>query len=1059
MKLRMSTATLLWAATVVAFACPASAQIMTVDIPAEDLRVALDDYIKLTNVQLVYKVDDLNGLRSRAVRGPMDINVALDQLLEGTGIAVHRDPSGAIVVSHQLKRGLDPPELEAAVTKPAGESFESIIVTGYRASLEKALYLKRESVGVRDSILAEDIGKYPANNVAESLMRVPGVVIVRDTRTDEGKSVTMRGLDASYTIVTINGNPVRTVTGTSVGNNNRSVDLDAFGADIFSRVDFYKSPQAGLSEGGIGGVIDMRTPHPFDYDEMKASYSLGYTLNTYRNKAMPRGSFQVSNTLGPFGALLAFTVSEAAYQLMGSEVAGWGQSRNDVGTNIIATTFDFGPSNGGFDPRANIGGSTIDQVQQAFLPRFISRQHLELEDRTRYSGDLSLQYRPSDRADITFDLLAAKLIDKRSEYTLGPYFRSTLTTASGWAACQADPTLKGTLGCSGIVPLNAVVDGNNELYGTFGNMGWVDENRWYDGDDKYISGTINAKVALADNFTLNGVASIGDNRSFYSDNRIYFYMLNTTVTYDPTVNYKFPQVSTATDMTDVSRYTMPSVDANYYKEGDRVITGRLNGEYAFQTPLAPLDHINLEFGASWVSSQKTNDRKSNGAAVKTDGMVGGRSFAAMALSQYTVNHIPITNFLDGIDHAPRVMNWATVPRSFYQSLNPNGILTRQDSIFSSVFNVTEAVESAFVQADTDGKLFDRSLRINAGVRYAVTRLWGYNYGSSKNSAGRTIYTPTRLQNKYNDLLPTLSIAYDAFDDFVLRAAYGKTITRPSLGSIAQGTAIPTRFNAQASSGNPELLPLKAQNIDLGAEWYFAPESLLSLGVYYKDLKNLISTQTENVPFGSLNLPWSSLDPGVFGTTENPNLSMQLSHPVNLNPMVVKGFEVFYQQSLSFLPDPLDGLGTLLSFTYTAGAAGGPGTGFMANDGTAYKKQITGLSTYTLNSTAFYEKGPYNVRISYSWHSATPAEDGNHNNTDLRLWNQARGSLDATIGYQINDLVEVRLDATNLLDAPEYEYVSDGTQGHAALSAVKDVARANLDYMHGSTFTFSIHGRL
>ncbi|MGB8600982.1 MAG: TonB-dependent receptor plug domain-containing protein, partial [Rhizomicrobium sp.] len=108
-----------------------------------------------------------------------------------------------------------------------GEAFETIVVTGYRASLEKALELKRESVGVRDSIIAEDIGKYPASNIAESLARVPGVALSRDGGTDEGKTLTVRGLDASYTVVTINGNPVHMETGTSVGSNSRSVDLDA----------------------------------------------------------------------------------------------------------------------------------------------------------------------------------------------------------------------------------------------------------------------------------------------------------------------------------------------------------------------------------------------------------------------------------------------------------------------------------------------------------------------------------------------------------------------------------------------------------------------------------------------------------------------------------------------------------------------------------------------------------------------------------------------------------------------------------------------------------------
>lgn len=1053
MSLRFSTAVLRIAGAA-AFICPAFGQTLVFDISAQDLRAALDTFIKTTNIQIVYRIDDVRDLKAHPVHGTMEVDAALALMLEGSGISVHRDPTGAVVIAKAVNR-----EVSEKPQAVSSDDLETITVTGYRASLGKSLQQKRESVGVRDSILAEDIGKYPANNVAESLARVPGVVIARDTRTDEGKSVTVRGLDASYTIVTINGNPARVVTGTSVGSNNRSVDLDAFGADIFTQVDFYKSPIARLDEGGIGGVIDMRTARPFDYSEGKAAYQIGYSLNTYRNKAMPRGSIFFSHTTGSFGVLASFTFSEAAYQLMGSEVAGWGQSRNSVGTNIISTTFDFGPAKCGFDPRANIGYYSTDQVQQAYIPRFLSREHLELEDRTRYSGVVSLQYRPSEALDITLDFLAAKLIDKRSEYTLGPYMRSTATTPDGWAACQSGLTMQGSIGCSGIVPLNVSIDNHNNLYGTFANMGWIDENRWYDGDDRYRSAALNVRYAPDERMAVNFGTSVSDNRSFYSDNRIYFYALNTTVVYDPTANPKFPKLTTDTDLTDLSRWSPPSLDANYNEETDRVITGKLNAKYNFTSEVSLLANLVLEGGVSWVSSEKANDRKSNGAAVRATAMVNGVPFASLPPSAYLQRHLPVTNFLSGIAHDTRVMDWATVPRGFYQSLGMNAILARQDSIYSSVFDVTEAVESAYLQADSDGTLFGKALRLNVGLRYAATRLWGYNYASSKGSAGQTIYTKLPLKNKYDNLLPSFTIAYDAAEDVVLRAAYGETLTRPALGSIAQGTTILSRFNAAASSGNASLLPLQAQNIDLTAEWYFAADSLLSAGLYYKSLKNLISTQTETVSFSSLNLPWSSLDQGVFGATENPNLAMQLSHPVNLNPMMVRGFEVFYQQPFSFLPEPLSGLGSLVSFTYTAGAAGGPGTGFVTNDGAVYKKQITGLSSYTLTGTAYYERGPYTLRATYSWHSASPAEDVNHNSTDLRLWNQARGNLDVTLGYALDKTLELRLDATNLLNAEEYSYVTDGTQGHSRLAVGRDTGRINLDYLHGSTFLLSLRGQL
>lgn len=955
--------------------------------------------------------------------------------------------------------------LSAGAAAQEDENIETVVITGYRASLQQALQLKRDSVGVRDSIVAEDIGKYPATNIADSLMRVPGIVVGRDSRTDEGKSVTVRGLSANYTIVTVNGIPVHMETGTSIGSNSRAVDLDAFGADLFSRVDFYKSPQADLDEGGIGGVIDMRTPHPFDYTGRKIGYSLEYSNNTNRNKYMPGGTFQLSDTMGPFGVLFAMTFRESSYQLMGSEQTGWGQSRNENGDNTNSITYDFGPENGGYDSRANIGSYTTGQVEQAFVPRFV-RNHLELDDRTRYSGLVSLQYKPNDDLDVSFDFLGAELIDKRSEYTLGMTFRSTSTTASSWAACQEDSSLIGTAGCSGLVPVNIAIDNNNNLYGTFSNVSWYNENRWYDGKDKYGSATMNVSYAVSRDWKLDAVASIGDFHGFYSDNRIYTIAYNTTVTYDPTVNYKIAALITDTDFTDPSIYTAtPTVDANYYKEGDRVVTGKLGSTYEFESGTGFLGHIQFKSGISWVSTQKTNDKKSNGDAVANTTLWNGETIASMSFSDMAQKHLPVTNFLSGIAHGERPIDWATISRKFYERVGFNKILKQQESSLSSVFDVTEAVESAFIMFNTDGVVLDRDLKLSAGLRVARTRLWGFNYSSSLDDDDNTVYTQTRLHNAYDDLLPTFSAAYNLRDNLVMRAAYGKTITRPGLGNIAQSTTISSRFNAAASSGNPTLKPMVANNVDVSVEWYFQPESVLTVGVFYKGLKNLISTQTQTVSFGSLGLPDSSLDASVWGD-ENGNipddLSIELSHPINLNPMVVKGFEVYYQQPFTFLPEPFDGLGSMLSFTYTAGSQSGAGTGFTANDGSVYQMQINGLSTYTYSASGYYEKGPYSVRLSYNWRSKSPAGSSNYYSTNLRLWNQARGTLDASVGYQFSEMLEVRLDATNLFDSDDTEFLDQAARessliGERYSGAGRGTSREMYDYYHGTTLSLSVRG--
>lgn len=1055
MRRRRKGAALRLAVCVLALSGAAASKPIT--IPEQDLRAALDEYIRLTKIQLVYQVSDLAGRRSHAVANAASTEQALDVLLAGTGLLLQRDGSGAVAV-YLPKQAASAAPLSAAPPDFVWEPPETIVVNGFRASLDKSLDEKRAAIGVRDTILAENIGKYPTSNIAESLVRIPGIIIVRDTRTDEGKSVTIRGLGAEYSIVTINGNPVRIVTGTSVGFNNRSVDIDGLDADLFTRVDFYKSPRPQLDEGGIGGVIDMRTPHPFDAPGTKAVFSVGYSLNTYRSRAMPRGSLQFSHISGHWGMLMALTLSKNAYQLMGSETAGWAQSRNAVGDSMIATTFDFGPRYGGFDPRADIGTYTPADIEHAYIPRFLSRQHLELEDRTRYGALLSLQYKVDDRWDVSLDVLASHMSDRRSEYTLGAFLRSTETTAAGWTACQAAPEKIGTRGCNGVVLVAPKIDRNNNLYGTFADVGWVNENRWYDGDDYYLNATANARYQANDRMGVTAAGGFSGNRASYSDNRIYFYMYNTTVNYDPSVNNKFPTVWTAADMTDARRYSNPAVDANLYKENDSVRFAKVTGDIRFDTGVSIFDHVTAKLGLSLVTSQKTNDAKSNGAAVMNEPRADGRSIAAMAIGEYAIDRLPVTDFLGGIRHGERVMNWATVPRSFYETLHMNDILKRQESSRGGLYDVSEQVLSAFFSIDSAGEVWGRRLRIEAGVRYADTRLTGSNYSTSRDAAGAIVYGPKGVENVYDDVLPSVGLSYELADDVLARASFGEAITRPSLGAIAQGTTIVTRFGMDAQSGNSKLKPLKSKNVDLGIEWYFSPGAVVSLGLFHKDLKNLLSSGTEVVTFGSLNLPWSSLDPGVFGTVENPNLPIRLSRPVNMNPMTVQGIELYYQHPFSFLPEPYDGLGTMLNFTYTAGATGGQGTGFTANSGAVYKMQINGLSTYTYGATGYYDKAPYSLRLTYSWHSKATGS-ANYYNSDLLLWTQARGSLDCTVGYRLSDLVQVRLDATNLLNADEYAFLADGTGGRGGIAAGAGASRVNFDYYHGTTLTLSVRGTL
>src|SRR5687768_17190834 len=249
------------------------------------------------------------------------------------GMPVWSIVSAAVIammsVSLQAHAQADAADPQSTQNPPAGEDqtgaetyLEEVVVSGFRASLQEGIELKREAVGVRDSIVAEDIGKFPEQNVAESLQRIPGVFLSRDGASNEGQRISIRGLGSQYSLTTINGAPVRTTSAQNVGSSTRDFNFDVFPSELFGRVDIYKTPQASLEEGGIGGNVDLQTPRPFDSDERVIRYGGAYNYNSQSEEWTPRGSMLVSDTWGNFGALLGVAYAKNINERSGFQSTG-----------------------------------------------------------------------------------------------------------------------------------------------------------------------------------------------------------------------------------------------------------------------------------------------------------------------------------------------------------------------------------------------------------------------------------------------------------------------------------------------------------------------------------------------------------------------------------------------------------------------------------------------------------------------------------------------------------------------------------------------------------------
>ncbi len=909
---------------------------------------------------------------------------------------------------------------EATPAAPAKDDATTVVVTGFRSSLQKSLNLKKQAIVLRDSIVAEDIGKFPEANIAESLQRIPGVYVSRDGPSNEGQTISIRGLGPQYSVTTLNGMPQHTTTSSNIGSAARNFDFDLFASELFGRVDFYKTPLAQLEEGGVGGVVDLQTPRPFDNPNKTLRYTISDSYNTASRKSDPDFSAIYSNTWGDWGFLFGYAHSTSVNYKSGFQATG-GYNSSYLSNNPVTIPGMTGTHSGPFsitldtqDPRTNLGSYSLSQVLNAYLPRFY-RYYGAQNKRQRDGFVSSVEYK-HDKLDVSIDVLASDLKDARDEFTFGLPIRNSVTTATGRTGQP-----NGWPTHNGLVPINISIDpSTNLLTGTFGNTDYLGESYYYNDETKFGYLHLNGKYQVNDRLTLSAQAAVSTSDGIYTDNKVNSNIYGVTTTIDYTGNHYYPALSAAgVDFTNPATFGGSTLANDFQaafdwnREVDREKTGQLVADYDYNLPFGWAGHLKsgLEYTDTDKEIIKVNDTALGTAAINALGISGME--AAM---QRTV---PVSHMVIGSGYP---QEWATFSRSFVDdTLGALGGVAGTARSPSQSFSTSETIKTFFIQSDFKGRVFDRDLRINVGERFSATTTHIHNSLKVTNN-GVTSYAPNQVTGGYNNALPSLNAAYDLEPNLIWRASWGKTITRAPLSIIAANTVIPNVYNAYATSGNPNLKPQLSDNKDTDIEWYFGKGGTLSAGMFWKDLKDATVSTTTTVPFSSLNLPDNALgaifiDPATGHV--DPNLQIQLATYYNGGEQKFRGEEYAYQQSFSFLPGIWSGFGALASYTHVDTS----GVNFIRTDGKVLSLNTVPKETY--NATAYYEKGPLAIRFSYNYqggYSISTSNDG----SNLERLQAGAGYLDGSISYKINPAVEIRLDGQNLLNTPNEQYYFDAT---------------------------------
>ncbi len=954
--------------------------------------------------------------------------------------------SGAFAAAVDGPAAADAPPASSAKTRSAqGPELEEIVVTGLRASLEKSLDIKRKATVVLDSINAEELGRFPDADVADSLEHLPGITISRTTG-GEGQKVSVRGFGPQYNIVTLNNRILAT------DDDARDLAFDVLPSEVISGADVLKSSEASALEGSIGGTVNLRTASPFDNmgfhggAHAEGNYNQMTSLHGYKVSAFASDTL-LDNTLG---FLIAGVRSDTHTRT---------DALNAYSQDIYsANAFPFEDSN--MSPPA---GTPL-----AAAPCCITFGSI-YDEKKRDALSGRLEWRPNDALKLVADGLWTKLQDPQIGYNQSYYFPYSTDQNGNGTWSDSSATIK-----SGVVTgvtssnftpeiVNNTINRNvvTTMYGLKGS--WTPTDRFSLGFDAYRS-TANRPEGGTDTFVTAGLVSALPNAED-------FITLTDLPHSLPSLNVMVPPsqlglsacpsgTASATKagycsytalmnsgFLNNNKYWSTHYDGlNGYSVHDQVTGFTLDGK--FQASLGFFDK--LLFGVGYNHREKNRVDSSNdwtngsgqyGTLYQTVGcpvQCSPYSFGSQGLD--VISFISPPNFMQGAGGSyPAVLPQLNIAQllAFMASLNgkPNPSYCTalpcstpfnfantlpQPNPFNS-YQVAEKTYSFYTEATFAGNNWSGNVGVRvvhtttlaATAESVPTDIWTNNATNSVQSFNVDYSTASQFlqEASYTLALPSANVSYWVVPERLqFRAAAGETLSRPNLNQLA-----PNSTN-QAINGTPALdytgtaglKPIKAWSVDLSLEWYYQPHSALNAALFGKKVTNDIYTGVQT----SVDLGTLEYDNGPPGTPNNPpkKFLWTITAPANGAKSTYTGVELSWQHFLE------NGLGTHMQYTHTWSKgydqSGNP-TG-----------AVNSAPPTTFSVSLIYDKGPFNADVN--WDHTSSYTTYCSLCTEVPGWPAIADSfswLTASAHYRIYKGFEVYVEGKNLTNAIAHTYLN------------------------------------
>ena len=904
---------------------------------------------------------------------------------------------GALVLaSNGVAQETDADKNAEQLQAAADTVVEEVEVTGIRSSIKSSLDIKKNSVNVVDAIVAEDIGKFPDQNIAEALQRMSGITITRNA--GEGQNVTVRGLGGDYNVTTINGRRMASE------HSSRDFNYDLIAAELLKGVEVYKSPVAKTQEGGIGSVINIQTRRPLDFSGLTLSGSVKGIYEDRTEDMNPQASFLVSNTFadGKFGALLTAVYSERTLRTDAYQ----GEGFYNLGEEDWITVRQDVDGDGEFDP-------AVDNEFGSIIPGYVRYTNWQ-DTRERVGASLALQWRPRDDVEVNFDSIYSAYDTNGEQYEI-----SFVTYDESWTPGIPNVTDLG-FDKDGLVNALTLSDGamaellntsrprKTETFQLGNNVTWhVRDNL-----------TLAVDVSHSESENTNN----GDNRyivarGFVDEIRI-----------DQSGGNLLPDIT----MTPALSHTSPFGAHYSYNYGDE-IRDKVS-EFKFDGDWAPLDSIvsSVEFGINYGDQTKERDSYSSvnpsifsnaGALFENYPEYDPDMSAAENIAGFDLFRLPVDvlvaprfdNFLDG-EPGAHPAPWASFDYdklfAFYQSISAAAAddLVRAQFRPNNSFTVGETTLAAYVQADLQSELLARPFTLNLGLRAIETTVTSSGFSLDADAARfEAADEPGELQfvgdvsdyqyqmdfeDSYTDVLPSLNFKWNLRDDLVYRFSAAKVITRPQIDSLKAYSYVNLR-EFELYTSNPGLEPMRANQMDTGLEWYFSDYGAVTGTFFYKDIESFI-------------------EEGRNGSRTIDGYDFAVYSAINGDEgATIRGAELAYQQSFAgVLPGAFGGLGVQLNYTYVDSE-------YDDHERREAGLPFEGMPKNSYNAVLYYEGNAFQARLAYNWRGKVMTDPEAWGGPS---WDADYGQYDFSADYDWSDSINVSFSVNNITNERNWGYI-------------------------------------